>query len=94
MPAKSFAIAPADDAPLDRIFGQQVLSHPGKSGVGLVPDGGDAFALRAMSARAAKRSIDAQYYIWHNDTTGRFLACELLAAADRGVRVRDRRAHV
>lgn len=88
MPAKSFAIAPADDAPLDRIFGQQVLSHPGKSGVGLVPDGGDAFALRAMSARAAKRSIDAQYYIWHNDTTGRFLACELLAAADRGVRVR------
>lgn len=87
-PSKSFAIVPADDAPLDRVFDQQLRSHPGKSGVGLVPDGGDAFALRAMSARVAKRGIDAQYYIWHNDTTGRFLAGELLAAADRGVRVR------
>lgn len=87
-PSKSFAIAPADDAPLDRIFGQQLLSHPGKSGVGLVPEGSDALALRATSARAARRSIDAQYYIWHNDITGRFLASELLAAADRGVRVR------
>lgn len=86
--SKSFAIAPADDAPLDQVFGRQLRSHPGKSGVGLLPDGGDAFALRAMSARAAKRGIDAQYYIWHNDTTGRFLAGELLAAADRGVRVR------
>lgn len=82
------ALAQPDDAPLERMFAQQLLAHPGKSGVGLVPDGGDAFALRAMSARAAKRSIDAQYYIWHGDTTGRFLACELLFAADRGVHVR------
>lgn len=41
-----------------------------------------------MLARAAKRSIDAQYYIWHGDLTGSLLFGELLAAADRGVRVR------
>ncbi len=41
-----------------------------------------------MLARAAKRSIDAQYYIWHADLTGTLLFGELLAAANRGVRVR------
>lgn len=41
-----------------------------------------------MLARAAKRSIDAQYYIWHADLTGSLLFGELFAAAERGVRVR------
>jgi putative cardiolipin synthase len=35
-----------------------------------------------------QRSIDAQYYIWHNDLTGNTLYDNLLQAADRGVRVR------
>ena len=39
-------------------------------------------------ARAAERSIDAQYYIWHGDTTGHLLLEELWNAAERGVRVR------
>lgn len=38
--------------------------------------------------RAATRSIDAQYYIWEGDLSGRMLLRELVAAADRGVRVR------
>lgn len=37
---------------------------------------------------AAEFTIDAQYYIWHDDVTGRVLHNRLLAAADRGVRVR------
>ncbi|MGA9827007.1 MAG: phospholipase D family protein [Rhodanobacteraceae bacterium] len=36
----------------------------------------------------AVHSIDVQYYIFHNDATGRLVAQRLLAAADRGVRVR------
>jgi putative cardiolipin synthase len=63
-------------------------AHPGASGFRLVPNGAEAFALRALTARAAGRSLDVQYYIWHKDLTGRLLARELLAAADRGVRVR------
>lgn len=58
------------------------------SKVCLLPDGSEAFAVRVASARAAVRSIDVQYYIWHSDATGRYLANELLQAADRGVRVR------
>ena len=90
MPAQpSVAIPPAEEAILDRWCArQQSLAEPGQSGARLVSQGTDAFALRALSARAAARSLDLQYYIWHNDATGRYLAGEALAAADRGVRVR------
>ena len=37
---------------------------------------------------AAQHSIDAQYYIWHDDTSGLLLLDALLRAAERGVRVR------
>jgi len=73
---------------LDARVQAESANHPGASGFRLVFDGVEAFALRAASARAAGRSLDLQYYIWHNDTTGRLLANELLQAADRGVRVR------
>ncbi len=43
---------------------------------------------RVALADHAQRSIDLQYYIFQNDETGRLLAQRLLAAADRGVRVR------
>ena len=41
-----------------------------------------------LLARAAERSLDVQYYIWHADTSGGLLAHELWQAAERGVRVR------
>ena len=41
-----------------------------------------------MLARAAERSLDVQYYIWRDDTTGNLLCKELWDAAERGVRVR------
>ena len=41
-----------------------------------------------LLARAAERSLDVQYYIWHADTSGGLLAHELCQAAERGVRVR------
>lgn len=62
--------------------------HPRRSGVRLLPHGFDAFSLRVHSARLAVRCIDVQTYIWRADSTGRFIAHELLLAADRGVRVR------
>jgi len=53
-----------------------------------LPEGRDAFVARALLARLAERSIDTQYYMWHQDTVGRLLVKELVDAADRGVRVR------
>jgi putative cardiolipin synthase len=41
-----------------------------------------------LLARAAERSLDVQYYIWHSDITGDLLCEALWQAAERGVRVR------
>jgi putative cardiolipin synthase len=62
--------------------------HPGKSGFWLLGDGLDAFAARVLLTEAADRTIDVQYYLYHDDITGRILTYRLLRAADRGVRVR------
>ncbi|QIF00524.1 phospholipase D family protein [Roseimicrobium sp. ORNL1] len=51
-------------------------------------DGMEAFTARVALARFAQQSLDMQYYIWDGDQTGSFLLSELIAAADRGVRVR------
>ena len=93
------AIAAIGDTPLDQRIQPLIAAHPGQSGFRLVSDGAFAFALRAGLVRHARRSIDLQYYIWHDDVTGRLLAREVVAAADRGVRVRillddlDARSH-
>jgi putative cardiolipin synthase len=63
-------------------------SHANESAFRLLIEGTEAFVARVQSARMAERSVDVQTYIWHADLTGRFLAYELLQAADRGVRVR------
>lgn len=73
---------------LDKMAMSVSATQQAKSGFKLVNRGVEAFTLRSHSARAAGRSLDIQYYIWHNDLTGKLLAKELLEAADRGVRVR------
>ena len=84
----SIALADTGDSSLGRAFGPAALAHPGQSGVLALTNGRDAFAARALLARDAERSIDAQYYIWHDDMAGRLLFEEIRTAADRGVRVR------
>lgn len=76
------------DTPLGRAIAPLAAQHPGKSGIHPLADAYDAFAARMMLARAATRSLDVQYYIWHNDMTGTMLLEALHEAADRGVRVR------
>ena len=54
----------------------------------MLDTGRQAFNARIALAGGAERTLDAQYYIWNSDTTGKILAQQVLAAADRGVRVR------
>ncbi len=63
-------------------------AHPKQSGHVVLDTGRQAFNARIVLARSAQRTLDAQYYIWNDDTTGRVLANRLVEAADRGVRVR------
>lgn len=62
--------------------------HPELSGYHPIVTGANAFASRSILTGMAKRSIDAQYYIWHDDEAGQLLLKDLWEAAERGVIVR------
>ncbi|MBU4448001.1 MAG: phospholipase D family protein, partial [Proteobacteria bacterium] len=66
----------------------QAVNHPGASGFYLLPTGIDAFTARALMIDRAEKTLDLQYYIFHDDLMGKFVYNRLMAAADRGVRVR------
>jgi putative cardiolipin synthase len=70
------------------LFGEAADKHPGLSGFSLVQHGENGFLARLAMIDLAQKTLDAQYYIWSSDTTGRILASRLIRAADRGVRVR------
>ncbi len=85
----------ADEQPPDRAAGALqeryrplADEHRGSSGILSLQSALDAFAARLELTRAATASIDAQYYIWHDDITGLRLLAELQEAARRGVHVR------
>jgi cardiolipin synthase C len=73
---------------LDTLFDGLEVMHPGENGLAGLFENADAFAARALSAQSAGRSLDLMYYIWQTDLTGWLLLRDVLAAADRGVRVR------
>lgn len=79
----------AYDTPLGRGIAAARIGHPRDlSGVHMLTDGREAFAARILLAKAAVRSLDVQYYIWHNDLSGTLLLEAMHEAAERGVRVR------
>lgn len=72
-----------------RYIGAQLSQHAsGVSGFRLLTRSSNALMSRIAIIDQARHSIDLQYYIFKNDATGRLVAQHLLAAADRGVRVR------
>lgn len=86
--SSAIATADAEQTRLGQALKPQQIKHPGQSGIHPLADAYAAYAARALLARAADRTLDIQYYIWRNDTTGHLLLNELLQAAQRGVRVR------
>ncbi len=85
---ESFALANTDDTYLGRDFADIVAAHPGESGFYPVSDGIDALAVRLLMIKEAERSIDAQYFLIHDDLVGNAFLSALVDAANRGVRVR------
>jgi putative cardiolipin synthase len=84
----STALPASHDSALTAYVARLVAQHPGQSGLRLVSDAGEALLARVALADRAKHTLDVQYYIFHSDATGKLLARQMLAAADRGVRVR------
>ena len=73
---------------LERWIEPLAAANPGRSGFRLLSSGLDAFVARGALIDLAQRSLDLQYYICHADSTGSLIIDRLIAAADRGVRVR------
>src|SRR5262245_57926636 len=73
---------------LARAIDPHAAARPGKTGIYPIQEANEAFAARVLLAAAADKSLDVQYYIWHDDETGTMLLEALLRAAQRGVRVR------
>ena len=84
----SWAIAADPTVPLGQ--GALALSrpHPGLTGVHVLNSGRSAFAARMLLVETAQRSLDLQYYIWHDDISGQLLLDAVRRAVERGVRVR------
>ena len=58
------------------------------SGIRLLADPDEALQARLHLAALASSTLDLQYYLWQGDDSGMALTYEVLAAANRGVRVR------
>lgn len=84
----TYALEETQATRLGAAFGPREQEHPGSNAFHLLSNGPDALVARIVLTEVADRSLDLQYYIWHDDLTGRELAASLLRAADRGVRVR------
>src|SRR5210317_118006 len=69
--AVSHAYTDTVDTYLGKDMAADLEAHPGKSGFVPLSSGLDAFVARAVLAHIAEKSIDAQYYLFHDDLTGR-----------------------
>ena len=84
----SSALVDTSHTTVGELITPAVAKHPGESGFLLFNTGEGAIQARVAMADVAQSSIDTQYFMWGRDTVGRLLLDRLIAAADRGVRVR------
>jgi len=85
----SEALPPPPDAKVWETFKRNLPdSNPDTSWFKLLNTGKDTLIDRLALIDSAKTSIDAQYFLWLEDGVGSLLFERLLAAADRGVRIR------
>ena len=86
---ESFAFPPAESGVLAS-FGSRIESEldPGESAFWLVEDAKLALDVRLALVDHAESTLDIQYFIVESSPTGRLFAQRIVAAAERGVRVR------
>lgn len=87
--APETALPPATHGPLSEYQAQVVGDlADGLSAHWLLDRNELAFNARLALTDTAVETLDIQYFIWQEDATGYLLAGRLLAAADRGVKIR------
>lgn len=88
-PPPDVAQAPAAQGRLAAVEQRVAALHGTEaSGFRLLDRNADGLAWRVALIENAAQSIDLQYYVWFGDVSGQLLLSRVIAAADRGVRVR------
>ena len=84
----STALTDPETTQVGRKFSAASHEHADKTAYRIVSVGVDGFLMRLEMINSAERTLDLQYYIFHNDESGKLVMEALVRAADRGVRVR------
>lgn len=88
-PPPSQAAAPRPDGVFAGIESSFATRHGTQvSGFQLLESNADGLKWRLVLIDDARHSIDLQYYVWFGDASGQLLMARIIAAADRGVKVR------
>ena len=88
-PPPGYAAAPREDGRFAAVERQLTALHGADaSGFQLLERNADGLKWRLVLIDNASHSIDLQYYVWFGDATGQLLLARVIAAADRGVKVR------
>ena len=85
---ESYAFTDTQNTTLGKDVQAEIKQGKAENGFVLLGSGLDAFVARAALAEVAERSLDVQYYLYHNDLVGNLFTGFLWQAAERGVRVR------
>ncbi len=75
---ESHAYSDTGNTRFGKLISPQVMVHPEKSGFHLLNNGLDAFVARVLLVRSAERSIDVQYYLYHNDLIGKLFTTSFI----------------
>lgn len=87
--APTYAVPADTQGAVGRLAAPYLVGAPGRhSSVHLLADAQEALDARLLLIETAQRSIDLQYYILREDSSGQGLMAALQRAAQRGVRVR------
>lgn len=88
-PPPSAALAPSDDGLLADVERRIAAQHGDQaSGFRLLDANAIGLRYRLAVIDGARHSLDLQYYVWFGDAAGQLLMARVIAAADRGVKVR------
>ena len=88
-PPPSYAAAPRADGTFAALEQRIGAAHGADaSGFRLLDRNSEALKWRLVLIDHASHSLDIQYYVWFGDAAGQLLLARVIAAADRGVKVR------
>ena len=80
---ESHAFIDTQDTLLGKEAQNYLKQRKTEDGFILLGSGLDAFVARAVLAETAERSLDVQYYLYHNDQVGKLFTGFLWQAAER-----------